>query len=160
MEVLVMKGLKYLILVTLLPVWSNVPLRAGTSEMIVADRNTGVALAGYDPVAYFASASPVQGRNDYEFQFRQGVFRFHNEGNRAAFVEHPEIYTPQFGGYDPIALARGIALPGNPLEWLIVNDRLYLFYSASARTAFLANPPEAIVVAAERWPGVARDLLP
>ena len=40
---------------------------------------------------------------------------------------------PQFGGYDPIALARGVALAGNPLEWQIVGDRLYLFYSAQAR---------------------------
>lgn len=155
-----MRGLKFLIVAALLPVWPNVPLRAGTSEMIVADRNTGLALGGYDPVAYFADASPVQGRNEYEFQFRQGVFQFHNEGNRAAFVEHPEIYTPRFGGYDPIALARGVALSGNPLEWLIVDDRLYLFYSAQARAAFLANPPEAIAVAADRWPGVARDLIP
>jgi hypothetical protein len=47
------------------------------------------------------------------------VWRFRNEGNRASFVAHPDIYGPQFGGYDPIDLARGVTYAGNPWFWLI-----------------------------------------
>ena len=46
------------------------------------------------------------------------VWRFRNEGNRASFVAHPEIYGPQFGGYDPVDLARGVTVAGNPWFWL------------------------------------------
>ena len=37
------------------------------------------------------------------------VWRFRNEGNRAAFAEHPEVYLPRFGGYDPVTIARGVS---------------------------------------------------
>ena len=47
------------------------------------------------------------------------VWRFRNEGNRASFVAHPEIYGPQFGGYDPVDLGRGVTYAGNPRFWVI-----------------------------------------
>ena len=68
------------------------------------------------------------------------VWRFRNEGNRAAFVGHPEIYGPQFGGYDPVDVARGVTVAGNPRFWLIRGQRLYLFGREEAATAFAANP--------------------
>lgn len=128
--------------------------------MVVSDRLTGLAIAGYDPVAYFVDAAPVRGRPEFEFRLRQGIFQFCNEGNRAEFAAHPEVYSPQFGGYDPVALARGVALAGNPLEWQIVGDRLYLFYSTQSHTTFSADPKAAIGAAVERWPDVMRGLIP
>jgi hypothetical protein len=154
-----MGGLRYLVLLLLLA-WPSGPLGAGTSELIVADHYTGLAIAGYDPVAYFVAASPVPGRSDYELRYDRGVFRFRNEGNRAAFAEHPTVYAPRFGGYDPIALARGVAVAGNPLEWQIIDDRLYLFYSPQAQAAFAANPRQAIAAAEEHWAEVSRGLIP
>jgi hypothetical protein len=130
----------------------------GKQAAVISDFHTGLALAGYDPVAYFADAKPVHGRADIEFTDARGVFRFRNEGNRDAYAANPEVYAPQFSGYDPLALARGIALDGNPLEWEIVGDRLYLFYSPQAHAAFKENPAQAIAAAAERWPGVAQGL--
>ncbi|MGZ3411274.1 MAG: YHS domain-containing (seleno)protein [Xanthobacteraceae bacterium] len=151
---------KYLALAVLVAAAPTGPSNAGTSEQIVADRLTGVAIAGYDPVAYFVDAEPTKGNRDFELRFERGIFQFRNEGNRAAFAAHPEIYMPQFGGYDPVALARGVALAGNPLEWQIIGERLYLFYSAQSHAAFAANPKEAISVAVERWPEVRSGLLP
>jgi hypothetical protein len=151
---------KYLVLAVLL---MAVPLsrsNAGTSEMFISDRLTGVALAGYDPVAYFVQAGPTKGLPAFEFRLDNGIFQFRNEGNRAAFAAHPEIYAPRFGGYDPIALARGVAVAGNPLEWQIFGDRLYLFYDAQARATFAADPKGAISTATERWPDVRRELIP
>ena len=62
------------------------------------------------------------GARPREFEASQAgaVWRFRNEGNRASFVAHPEIYGPQFGGYDPIDVARGVTVAGNPRFWLIV----------------------------------------
>jgi hypothetical protein len=134
-------------------------LEAEPSELYVADLYTGLAIAGYDPVAYFVDGTPVLGRADFELRFERGVFRFRNQGNQAAFVANPEIYKPQFGGYDPIALARGVALAGNPFEWLIFGNRLYFFYSSQDRAAFAANPQDATAAAGERWPEVSRTLI-
>ena len=131
---------------------------AAPNERIVVDAHTGLALSGFDPVAYFTDAKPKFGRPDLELRLDATVWRFHNEGNRAAFAEHPEVYTPRFGGYDPVAVAHGNSVPGHPLFWAVTGERLYLFYSAEARAAFLAEPGRIIERATRKWPEVARTI--
>jgi hypothetical protein len=133
---------------------------ATTTERIVTDRLTGIAIGGFDPVAYFTDHEPVPGHPDFELSEGGVVWRFANEGNRAAFAADPNVYTPQFGGYDPIAVARGASAAGHPEIWLISGSRLYLFYSAEARDTFAADPDAARVAAEENWPRVLRTLVP
>ncbi len=142
------------------PTGPAAPALAATTERIVADRLTGFAIGGFDPVAYFTDGKPVPGRAEFELSSAGVVWRFANEGNRAAFAANPEVYAPQFGGYDPIAIARGVSTAGHPEIWLISNSRLYLFYNATAREAFAANPDAARLAAEEKWPEVMRTLVP
>ena len=72
--------------------------RAATTERVVADRFTGLAIDGMDPVAYFTEGRAVPGRADLEASVAGAVWRFCNDDNRAFFLAHPEIYGPQFGG--------------------------------------------------------------
>ena len=136
------------------------PLRAATTERVVADPSSGLAIGGFDPVAYFTDAMPRLGNSDFELSFAGVVWRFRNEGNRAAFVANPEVYMPRFGGYDPIAVARGASAPGHAELWTIAEDRLYLFYSGEPRDAFAGNPSAAIYAAERGWPAVLRTLSP
>jgi hypothetical protein len=124
----------------------------------VVNANTGLAISGFDPVAYFTNGGPKVGRPELELSQGGTVWRFINEGNRAAFAEHPDIYTPSFGGYDPVAVARGTSVPGHPLFWAVVANRLYLFYSEQARRAFGADPGRLIEAATRKWPEVARGI--
>ena len=119
---------------------------------------TGLAIEGYDPVAYFVDAQPEVGLEDFEASAAGAVWRFRNEGNRASFVAHPEIYGPQFGGYDPFDLARGVTYAGNPWFWLISGQRLYLFGREENRDAFAADPARFLREANTRWPVLAQDL--
>jgi hypothetical protein len=127
-------------------------------EPVVVNPNTGLALSGFDPVAYFTEGKPQFGRPDLELRVNGAVWRFRNEGDRAAFAEHPDIYTPRFGGYDPVAIAHGKSVPGHPLFWSVIGERLYLFYSEAERAAFLADPGRYIVAAERKWPEVARAI--
>ncbi len=86
------------------------------------------------------------------------TWRFRNEGNRAAFVDNPEVYAPQFGGYDPVAIARGTSVPGHPQVWLVTGQRLYLFYSKEARAEFASQAQSLLSLAERRWPEVQRSL--
>src|SRR4051794_14231450 len=86
--------------------------RAATTELVVINRHTGLAISGFDPVAYFSDGAAKTGRAQFEMPFAGAVWRFANEGNRAAFEADPDIYMPQFGGYDPVAIARGASAPG------------------------------------------------
>ncbi len=88
------------------------------------------------------------------------VWRFRSEGNRVAFVADPDVYRPRFGGYDPVGVARGVAVPGNPLLWAISDQRLYLFYSAETRNEFAGDRVRTITTADTVWPSIQRMIVP
>jgi hypothetical protein len=136
------------------------PAGAATTERLVVDRHTGLALYGYDPVAYFTDAKPLVGRPEFELSFAGAVWRFRNEGNRAAFHDRPEVYMPSFGGYDVLAVGRGAAVPASPQYWRVVDQRLYLFESPESRDAFAADPGKALGAAQARWPELLKSLVP
>jgi hypothetical protein len=131
---------------------------AQTTERVITNRYSGLAIEGYDVLAYFIDARPELGLPDFEAAQGGAVWRFRNEGNRASFVAHPEIYGPQFGGYDPVDLARGITVAGSPLFWLVSSDRLYLFGHEDARDSFAANPAPYLKEAKARWPALEEQL--
>lgn len=139
---------------------SFAPLRAAVTERVITDRHTGLAMDGYDPVAYFTDSRPKMGRPEFEYRFKGVIWRFSNEGNRDAFAENSDVYVPRFGGYDPIAIARGVAVPGNPTLWVVAHERLYLFYSNDARESFNADVTGAVAAADAAWPGVSQSLGP
>jgi hypothetical protein len=131
---------------------------AATTERLVVNRFTGLAIDGFDPVAYFTDRRPLMGRPGFELNEAGAIWRFCNEGNRAVFSADPEIYSPQFGGYDPVDVARGVVFAGNPQLWLIVGQRLYLFGREKSRDAFAASPQRFLEEAGRRWPGLMETL--
>ena len=130
----------------------------GAAAAVTVNPATGLAISGFDPVAYFMDAQPQTGRPEYELMADGAVWRFRNEGNRAAFETHPEVYRPAFGGYDPVAIGRERAVPGHPLIWRIVDGRLYLFYSEQNRAAFLADSARVLTAAERKWPAVEQSI--
>ena len=124
----------------------------------VVNADTGLALSGYDPVAYFTNRQPELGKAGLETTLDGTVWRFRNVGNQAAFKDHPDVYRPRFGGYDPVGIARNRSVPGNPLIWAIAGEKLYLFYSDKDRQAFLAAPARTLEAAERRWPEVQRTI--
>jgi hypothetical protein len=134
--------------------------RADANEQVVVDWRTGLAISGYDPVAYFTDGKPVEGSPDFELRYGGAIWRFANTGNRAAFAARPDIYMPQYGGHDPLGVARGLAVAGNPNVWLIAGSRLFLFYDGDRRDKFVADPNRVIGPADRKWPDVVRTLTP
>jgi hypothetical protein len=137
---------------------SGFAAHGATTERVVVNRYSGLAIEGYDPVAYFVDARPMLGVPEFEAAQAGVVWRFRNEGNRASFVAHPDIYAPQFGGYDPVDLARGITVAGNPRFWLISGERLFLFALEENRDAFARNSELLLQQANLRWPALEQDL--
>jgi hypothetical protein len=133
-------------------------LRAATDNQLAVNPETGLAISGFDPVAYFTDGKAIFGRPEIELKLDGVVWRFNNEGNRGAFAGHPEVYAPRFGGYDPVAIGNDRSVPGHPLFWVVVGQRLYLFYSEKTRAAFLADPGRIIDTAERKWPEVVRSL--
>ena len=134
------------------------PIIPAAAAPVEVNSQTGLAISGFDPVTYFTDGKPKLGRQGLELSLGGAVWQFRNEGNRAAFAENPEVYMPRFGGYDPVAVARGEAVPGHPLIWALVAQRIYLFYDAKARATFLGNPGGIIITAERKWPTVAKGI--
>jgi hypothetical protein len=132
--------------------------RAATTERVVVNRFSGLAIEGFDPVAYFVDGRALVGLPEFEASEAGAVWRFRNEGNRASFVAHPDIYGPRFGGYDPTDLARGVTVAANPRFFLISGQRLYLFSREENRDVFAGDPGRFLREANARWPVLEQDL--
>src|ERR1700744_6399290 len=65
---------------------------AATTERVITNRYSGLAIGGYDPLSYFIDGNPELGLADFEVAQGGAVWRFRNEGNRDSFTAHPEIY--------------------------------------------------------------------
>jgi len=59
----------------------------------------GVAVKGYDPVAYFTLGEPVKGKKEFEINWKGATWRFSAAAHRDLFAANPEKYAPQYGGY-------------------------------------------------------------
>ncbi|TBW37373.1 hypothetical protein EYW49_11460 [Siculibacillus lacustris] len=124
----------------------------------LADAFTGLALGGYDPVAYFLEGKPVLGRPENELDWGGTTWRFTGPGNLAAFRDSPEVYAPRFAGYCVFAVSQGRPTEGSPLVPLLWHGRLLLFADPLSRVAFLADPDRLIAEAEGRWPALAAEL--
>jgi YHS domain-containing protein len=126
---------------------------------IVTDPLTGVALEGYDPVTYFTESEPQPGKPDYEYYWGGVPWYFASAANRDVFIRAPEVYAPQHGGYCEMSLARGYLSDGKPQIFVIEGVKLYLFYSAANREAFLISKREALQKAVVNWTQLSADLV-
>ena len=90
----------------------------------------GLALEGYDPVAYFpeAGSRPTQGHAGIPATFRGRTYRFASVENREKFLEHPDRYQPQYGGWCAWAMTDGDTVEVDPESFLVEEGGLLLFY--------------------------------
>jgi hypothetical protein len=124
---------------------------------IVIDPLTGVAMGGYDPVSYFTEVDPQQGRAEFEYYWHDVPWHFATAANRDIFAGNPEIYSPMFGGLGAMSLARGYPSEGNPRIYLVLANRLFLFYSTGNREAFVAAPRSSFERAMANWEKFLQD---
>lgn len=120
------------------------------------NEHDGVAIKGYDPVAFFKDNRPVRGNDDLRFEYKGSTFIFASPDNRAAFISDPERYAPQYGGYCAFGTARGYKADIDPSTFTVVGDRLYLNYNAQVQREWNADRARFIHQADERWPTVAK----
>jgi YHS domain-containing protein len=89
----------------------------------------GLAIEGYDPVAYFSSGA-VKGRSDIVATQNGITYRFSSIQNRDKFKADPAKYEPQYGGWCAYAMgAKGEKVEVDPETFKIVDGKLYLFYN-------------------------------
>ena len=91
----------------------------------------GIAIHGYDPVAYFTQGKAIKGKKEFGAVVYAGVtYNFSSAENKEAFKKSPAAYEPQYGGWCAYAMGNdGSKVSIDPETFKIVGGKLYLFYN-------------------------------
>lgn len=130
---------------------------AGTSVAGQYFEKDGLALRGYDPVAYFTDGKPVKGSPEYKADYKGSSFAFASQAHRDLFVADPAKYAPQYGGFCAFGTAGGYKAAIDPAAFTIVDGKLYLNYNSGVQKQWSRDVPGFIAKADKNWPDVANQ---
>lgn len=114
----------------------------------------GMAIDGFDPVAYFTDGRPIRGEDAHRLMWRGAVWYFSSAANRELFESNPRVYAPKYGGYCAYAVALGVTSHADPNAWTIHDGRLYLVRNAQVQVVWQRDIAGNIQRADANWPDV------
>lgn len=125
-----------------------------TAQQPAQNVRDGVALHGYDAVAYQTEQRPVQGSAAYTAIHEGVTYRFASAANRDRFAAAPATYAPAYGGYCAFGVAAGGKYDIDPAAFSVVNGTLYLNKNRSVQRTWREDVPGNIKKADRNWPTV------
>lgn len=117
----------------------------------------GLALQGYDPVAYFENSKAIQGEKEISVNHNGVIYQFSSEKNKTLFLNNPTQYEPQFGGYCAYGMSNGYKAAIQPKAFTIVNNKLYLNYNLKVKEMWLKEQATRIEQANKNWVEVKKS---
>jgi YHS domain-containing protein len=131
---------------------------AAMADRPIAAVNTehGLAIKGYDPVAYFTTGKPTPGLAQFSTTYKGATYRFVSAENRVRFIAAPEKFVPQYGGYCAYAISLNKIADIDPEEWAIIKDKLYLNNGFLAQTLWSFDKSGNIARGDQNWPLVPK----
>jgi YHS domain-containing protein len=114
----------------------------------------GLALQGYDPVAYFTGGEPQKGSRKFKIKHDGVTYYFASAEHLQKFKADPKAYLPQFGGFCAMGTANGHKFEGDPNVWRIVDTKLYLNFNTDVGKRWSQDIPGNISRADDNWPRI------
>lgn len=111
----------------------------------------GVAIQGYDPVAYFENNQATKGNKEITANYQEAVYYFSSNENKETFLKNPSQYVPQFGGFCAYGMSEGYEAPVQPEAFTIVDNKLYLNYNLKVKETWLKDKENRIERAHKNW---------
>jgi len=99
----------------------------------------GVAINGYDTVAYHKAGKPIPGSDKFVAVHDGVTWQFSSAENKAEFVRSPAKYTPAYGGFCGFAASKGFTAKTDPSAWRIEKSQLYLFNDEGMRDKWISE---------------------
>lgn len=125
----------------------------GSTSPINVDAQ-GLALRGYDPVAYFLDGKPTPGEERLSASYGGARYLFASESHRKLFLENPMKYVPKYGGFCAVGTSYGEKVDVDPKTGKVVNGKLYLNNGPKAQEIFDHDTRNTISRANQKWPTV------
>ncbi|MEM7224399.1 MAG: YHS domain-containing (seleno)protein [Pseudomonadota bacterium] len=135
-----------------------VPASAGPDVNVssgLTAKGPGLAVHGYDVVAYFTDGQPTVGRAKFSTVHNDATYRFASRANLEAFEDNPEAYLPQYGGFCAYGVAVGAKFDGDPQLWEIVDGKLYLNLNEEIQAIWEKDVPGYVEDANDHWKNIA-----
>jgi YHS domain-containing protein len=117
----------------------------------------GIALHGFDPVAYFTQSKAVKGEAEFTAQYKGVTYEFASKEDQATFQANPAKYVPQYGGFCAFAVSKGVKADIDPHAFAINDGKLYVNYSEKALQAYQGDVKGNTQNANHNWPDVAKQ---
>src|SRR5260221_1321040 len=106
------------VLIALVAAAVALPAFAQEQKVPLVDASSkGIAIKGYDTVAYFEQSQAVKGSPKYEYTWNGANWLFATAAHRDAFPTDPTRYAPQYGGYCAFGVSPGHGVPPGPWAW-------------------------------------------
>ena len=119
----------------------------------------GVAIMGYDTVAYFTDGRAVKGSEEFAYEWLGTPWHFANKEHQEMFMSRPVKYAPQYGGYCAGEVVNGsVTVNVDPEAFKIIDGKLYLIYDLGNAAQFADNEEQLVPKADANWPQVRADL--
>lgn len=109
------------------------------------------AINGYDAVAYFTENKAVLGNTAYSYNWKNAIWSFSSDRNKQLFIENPEKFAPQFGGYCSFAVSKGFTANTDPTSFQISDEKLYLFADEGMKSNWKENQKENLQKCKANW---------
>ena len=119
----------------------------------------GVAIMGYDPVAYFTEGKAVKGSEEFSYEWLGTPWHFASKEHKEIFMSEPAKYAPQYGGYCAGEVVNGsVTVNVDPEAFKIIDGKLYLVYDEANAAVFAENAQDVVPKADANWPVVEAKL--
>lgn len=114
--------------------------------------HAGIAIKGYDPVAYFTKGHPEKGKPHIESEYKGAVFRFSSQKHKSLFDRNPKKYLPAYGGFCSLGVAGEYKDTIDPYAFEIVDGRLFLNLNKDVHAFWKRNREAFILRGDVTWP--------
>jgi YHS domain-containing protein len=129
---------------------------AVAGELVNVAGASGIAVDGYDPVAFFTDAKPTNGDPGITSTYKGATYLFASKEHKGKFDADPEKYLPQYGGFCAYGAALGALFPVDISTWQVRDGKLYLNLNPAIAAEFNMDPTAFIAKAEKKWPGLVK----
>lgn len=155
----VLMGISTLVILLGVSISSYYSFQYNQADRLYSSDDDGIALNGYDIVSYFADNTATAGSPQFQVDAFGTRWYFDSLAHQQDFSRDGDLFLPEYGGYDPQAIAiSAVTLKSNPEIWSIQDGRLYFFYTFETQRQWLDNYAENVIKADLNWPSLQRKL--
>lgn len=130
----------------------SAPFVTHSAELNIDDK--GIALHGYDPVAYVLTKAPTMGNASFSTEYGGATYYFASQQNLDFFLENPDQFEPQYGGFCSYGVRVGKKFDVDPAAFSVVDNRLFMLLNKATHAIWLQDRDKNIEIADRLWPSI------